>query len=371
MIKVMYLIRNLSMGGAETLVKDYAINMNRDEFEIVIVTTAKSFNSINEKRILDNKIRIIFLGDLIPYQESDSLIKRILKRFKRYKLFSKLVSKEKPDVIHTHLEVNDYLPWINTNKNNIKLFHTVHSDASTISDRDNIIYKKSTEYLIDKRQMKLIALHDQMEAELKALFYTNEVMVVNNAIDIKRFSTPQKSSNEIKQELGLKNSSFVIGHVGSFFTGKNHSFLIDIFYEVYKVNKNAVLLLIGKGDLEQFIKDKVLKLGLEKSVYFLKNRGDIPELLSVMDVFVFPSIIEGFGNVVIEAQAAGVKTIASNNVPSRVKQTDYLTFLDLEDPIDVWVNEILKPYSGIKEKDDLYKYDIAQVINILENEYRN
>src|SRR5699024_7790886 len=130
-------------------------------------------------------------------------------------------------------------------------------------------------------------------------------------------------------------------------------FLINVFAAVKKERSNAHLILIGIGDLEGEIKEQVYELGLQDSVSFLGNRGDIPELMSIMDVFVFPSLYEGFGNVLIEAQAVGVKCVVSDNIPSDAFITNLVTPLSLNDRVEKWCQAILspKPTEEIKGED--------------------
>src|SRR5699024_1966328 len=113
---------------------------------------------------------------------------------------------------------------------------------------------------------------------------------------MKRFTNVNVDKLTMLYSLGIKEDAFILGHVGRFSEQKNHKFLINVFAAVKKERSNAHLILIGIGDLEGEIKEQVYELGLQDSVSFLGNRGDIPELMSIMDVFVFPSLYEGFGN---------------------------------------------------------------------------
>ena len=112
--------------------------------------------------------------------------------------------------------------------------------------------------------------------------------------------------------MGLEGK-FVIGHVGRFERQKNHEFLIEVFAEVHKKNENSVLLLIGDGSLKDPIRQKVIVLNLEEYVFFLGQRDDVADLLQTMDVFVLPSLYEGFPVSIVEAQANGLVCIASDS----------------------------------------------------------
>ena len=87
---------------------------------------------------------------------------------------------------------------------------------------------------------------------------------------------------------------------------KNHTFLLEVFSEIVKIEPKAEFILVGRGGLEDKIKRKVQDMKLVDKVHFLGVREDIPELMIMMDGFVFPSIHEGLGIVAVEAQAAGL-----------------------------------------------------------------
>ena len=168
------------------------------------------------------------------------------------------------------------------------------------------------------------------------------VYILNNAIDLDKFKYNEKIRIKKRKELNIENDTLVIGHIGRFVAQKNHTFLIDIFNELHKKKKNSILLLIGQGPLIDEIKQKVEMLGLSDSVKFLGQRDDVNELYNVMDLFLFPSLYEGLGMVLIEAQANGLSCIASTEVPRIVKISKDVSFLELRSSINIWRDEIIK-----------------------------
>jgi glycosyltransferase involved in cell wall biosynthesis len=189
-------------------------------------------------------------------------------------------------------------------------------------------------------------------------FAAGEVHVIPNAIDPGKYAFSIDDRQSVIKELELENK-FVVGHVGRFAYQKNHLFLVDIFYEIYKQNSNAVLLLVGAGKLEASIRKKVDKLGLTQHVLFMGIRNDVPKLLQAMDVFIFPSTYEGLGVVLIEAQAAGLKCYASETgIPKEAKITNLLEFISLSSGAQVWAETVLsnKDTSSRREtKDEVIK----------------
>ena len=156
---------------------------------------------------------------------------------------------------------------------------------------------------------------------------------------------------------------------------KNHPFLIDVFKSVHDKNRNSKLLLVGTGNGQSNIREKVDNLGLSDSVFFLGNRGDVNRILQAMDVFLFPSLYEGLGIAALEAQAAGLPCIISDSVPSECRVTDLAESLDLNLPIDEWADVVLEKQGTIRKNtiDDIKKsgFDVKQNVVKLEEFYLN
>jgi glycosyltransferase involved in cell wall biosynthesis len=147
----------------------------------------------------------------------------------------------------------------------------------------------------------------------------------------------------VRAELGIPADTFVIGHVGRFEEQKNHVFLVEIAAEVAKREPRMRLLLVGDGSLRLDIEQKVAQMGLGDRVIFAGVRPDVPRLmLSAMDVFFFPSLYEGLGLVLIEAQAAGLPCIFSDVVPEEADVVKSLVQrINLSQSASVWVNAVL------------------------------
>lgn len=177
-------------------------------------------------------------------------------------------------------------------------------------------------------------------------FYPHEILqsksykIINNAIEINQYEFHQEVRDKIREKYHL-NGHHVIGHVGRFQYQKNHEFLIDIFQEYLKLDSCAVLMLVGQGEEEERIRQKVSDKGIEKQVLFMGARDDVNEMLQAMDVFVLPSRFEGLGIVLIEAQAAGLACVTSKDVvPDVVNITGNVAFISLDAPIEQWVSAI-------------------------------
>ncbi|QUL53904.1 glycosyltransferase family 1 protein [Paenibacillus tritici] len=164
-----------------------------------------------------------------------------------------------------------------------------------------------------------------------------KVQIINNAIDFQKFSYDVEKRKCIREKMEL-NNKFVVGHVGRFNNQKNHDFLIDIFYEIHKKNNNAILLLVGIGPLEEKIKEKVRRKLPQNTVIFLGQIHNINEILQGIDVFILPSLFEGLGIVLIEAQMSGLRCITSDAVPKDAQITENIDFLSLELSAEKWAD---------------------------------
>lgn len=191
----------------------------------------------------------------------------------------------------------------------------------------------------------------------KKCIENNKAFLLNNGLDTKQFTYSKDNRFEIRRKLGIENK-IVVGHIGRFDIQKNHEFLIDLFNELHKVNSDSVLVLVGKGNLENKIKNKVKKLGLENDVLFLGVRKDIPKLLCVFDLFLFPSFYEGMPNTVIEAQTTGLPCLISDSITEEARITDIVNFASLNDSARKWSNECL----NILNKKYLPREDYSRIM---------
>lgn len=169
----------------------------------------------------------------------------------------------------------------------------------------------------------------------KKAFKKGQVHLLNNGIDFLEYRFSGENRERIRKELGVLESTLLIGHIGRFTKQKNHDFLLDVFAKIKKAHPNAKLLLVGEGELEDRIKDKIKNLGLGGNVIISGVRKDVPALLSALDMLLFPSLYEGMPNVIIEAQATGLPCLIADTITKQVAVTPLVTFLPITDT-EVW-----------------------------------
>lgn len=178
--------------------------------------------------------------------------------------------------------------------------------------------------------------------------------VLKNAINIQEFGYDEAARKKIREEFGLEDS-FVMGTVGRMSVPKNPFGIVKIIQAVCAQLPDAKFLWVGAGELEDDIKQRIRDSSIDDNVVFTGVRSDIPALLSAMDVFVFPSLWEGLGLSVIEAQASGLKCLISETITHEACVTPNVSRLSIESTSD-WVREILE----IQRKP--FRSDVAEYI---------
>lgn len=175
--------------------------------------------------------------------------------------------------------------------------------------------------------------------------------VLKNGIDLSLYAFDRDVRRAVRGELGIADDVPVFGHVGRLTEVKNHAFLLESFALVKESFPAAMLLLMGRGELEEVIREDAASRGLGESVRFLGVREDVPRLLMALDAFVFPSRKEGLAIAVVEAQASGLPSVVSKGVPGEAIVSDLVSHIDLAEGAQRWADEMVRQYARGKDID--------------------
>lgn len=369
MIKVIHFIHGLNMGGAETLVKDYALLIDKNKFETIVLCLNHE-NSPYEKMLEESGIKVICLRDRMPLGYKKGLVAKVVNHYELYFEVRKVLRTLKPDILHVHLELNRYVSFCRLPKTT-RIFYTNHHTVARWKEEKADV--RAMRKLIRTYPTRIIALTQEMKKEIDTLFNVESTTVLNNGIDLSRYEECI-DRNKKRKELGVPVNAFVVVHIGRFNPIKNHMFLIDVFEQIKKKKPEAFLLMVGKGDTEKEAWIELNKKHLEKSAMILHDRKDVPEILLASDAALFPSISEGLGIAVIEMQAAGLPCVASTGVPDNACISNKLQFLSLELSAREWARKLLEmcedttpiQYSGIEEWD--IRHNVKQLEKMYEGE---
>lgn len=208
------------------------------------------------------------------------------------------------------------------------------------------------------------------------MFGHRDFSIIKNGIPVESYSFSQSGRKRVRNSLRLSDKDILIGHVGRFEIQKNHDRIMDIFAACRQMNRNVKLLLIGSGKLEEDIKKKVFRLGINDDVIFAGNTDDMKDYYSAMDLFILPSLYEGLPFSVIEAQCSGLECILSDNVSNEVDISGKVEIVPLEKGDRYWAERILSApcfsdearNSGSRIIKDA-GYDIGDTVRILEGMY--
>lgn len=342
---------------------------------------------LNYYRFIDkSKIQFDFIcceDSSIPYEQEilhmGGHIYRVpsLKKMPKYvNCLIKIFKNNQYKIVHVHMNTLSIFPLFAANLAHVPVRICHNHSTTNKEERLNHTIK-----LILRPFAKIFATDYYCCSEFAGrwLFGNKEydkgnVYLLNNAIDVDKFTYNEKVRNIKRKELNIGADTLVFGHIGRFVKQKNHSFLIDIFKEIHKKERNSILLLVGQGPLEENIKNKVKELGLDDSVCFLGQRKDVSELYQAFDVFVLPSLYEGLPVVGVEAQSSGLLCIFSNDMTGEAKILDTTKFLSLYESEKIWCDIILKSMfvftrKNTKTEMERKKFSIKEEARKFEDKY--
>ena len=355
MIRVLQCVNNMHRAGLETLLMNYYRKIDRTKIQFDFLMHRSECSEYDDE-IESLGGRIFRAPRLYP------------QNYPAYFAFMKQFFREHPEykIVHSHIDSMSFLPLLAAKKAGVPV-RIAHSHSTSI-DLDAKYPLKQ----FFRSQIKHVATHCFAcgDEAGKFLFGGRDFQVIPNAIDGEKFYFREDVRIKKRQELGI-DGKMVIGHAGRFTYAKNHTFLLEIFGETLKQEPNAVLLLAGKGEKEEKIRNHAEKLKISDHVMFLGSRDDMHELYQAMDIFVMPSLFEGVPVVGIEAQYAGLPCVFSDKVPREVMFTDQCQFVDLRKSAAQWAQQVLQSAHGANRMQSIecVTYDINHACSVLENRY--
>ena len=366
---VLEIIRSIDDGGAETLVKDYALLVNKEKFDVYVLGQYQIDHAANTKILRESGTPLSFV-----YPGHGFFCKAFNAVFGKWYFshtIKKMVKAHHIKTIHAHMTVLRYLVPISDylQKNGVRILYTCHHMPERYFGGRQAAEGEAAKFLIEHNGLRLIGLHEEMVQELNERFSVNNSVFIRNGIDFRKYRDIQETKQVIRRALGVPENAFVLGHVGRFYYLKNHKFLVEVFRLLAQRRGDAFLLMVGAGDEMAGIKAKLEEYGLQGKFMILSNRPDVHRILKAMDVFVFPSLAEGLGIALVEAQVSGLRSVVSDTIPEEAFLTPLVVPLSLEDPIEKWCDAIEDDQLFGSYQGDINKYDMNQEIKRLENLY--
>jgi len=321
-IKVLQVITRADIGGISSLLCNYYTNMLHGNVVFHVVAIETSYTQRYQQIFEDLGMRVFFMPEKIT---------------KRLLYLKRLIQKERYDVVHAHVELLSavYLTTAMVAGTKVRVSHT-HLAVDNTGLKNKIL-----QMLLNRVATHRVGCSKMAIAKLFGSKYATRATVVYNAIDPRGYIFDPVIRQAIRQELQI-HEKYVVGFVGRLTALKNIPYLFEVFRALKDKKDSVVLLLVGEGEMQGILKTKIEDIGLSTDVKFLGARIDVNHLLMAMDVLLFPSFSEGFGLVMIEAQAAALKCIASlDRVSKETSISNYSHYEAIEKPAEVWANLIL------------------------------
>lgn len=337
-MKILFVIHSLLVGGSETVVTEYLTEMKALGQDVALLQMYHSETYLYRKLVEQG----IPVYTVCTCQGGNSLVGKCLRRIDRRLLLrtrmNRLLRKIQPDIIHFHTN----LPYMH--RLSVDFTRTVYSFHTRVKRSLQAVagfQKAFTEAC--RKGMRVVAISDTIRKETLEIVPECSVTTILNGIDIAGVRRQTMDKGALCRSLSIPEDAFLMGHVGRFHPVKNHEKLIDVFREVRKRRPDAHLLLVGDGDAQRTLelKNRVERSQLTDAVHFLGIRSDAKAIMSVLDCFVLPSHAEGFPLVLGEAQAHGVRCVATAAVPEEAFINENAFALDVAETDEKWAEYIL------------------------------
>ena len=326
MLRILQCVNIMDRAGLETMLMNYYRKIDRTKIQFDFLTHRPDRGAYDDE-IEAMGGRVYHAPRLYP------------QNYPSYYRYMKHFFAEHPEyrIIHSHIDAMSAFPLLAAKIGHIP-YRIAHSHNSKLG-KDLKLPIKFTALKCIPFLANVYCACGEMAGQF--MFPTQEFKIIPNAIDVEKFQYQQELRQRVRSAQGWENK-LVIGHVGRFNYVKNQLFLLDAFKYILDSMDNCQLVLIGYGEDEQKIRDKIIALNLTDKVSVLINRSDVDALYQAMDIFVMPSLFEGLPVVSVEAQANGLPCILSDKISREAVLTDNAQMLSLECGPEGWARAIIQ-----------------------------
>lgn len=329
-IRIAHIIGKWVGGGVEAVVMNYYRHIDRSKIQFDFLCDDDSTN--------------------IPYEEIERLGGRVIlippyqKVFKYQKELIKIFKENKYKIVHSHINTLSVFPLRAAKKAGVPV-RIAHSHSVIINNK--IEWKRNIIKNFLKHFSKVYATNYfacSKEAGISQFglktFTSGEIVIINNAIDTKKFLFNENLRKKIRVKYDIPTNAVVLGTVGRLVKTKNPMYTLKRFEKFYNANDNSYLLFVGHGDMQQEIQENIKGKPYESHVIFTGQVENVSDMYNAMDIFLFPSLYEGLGMALVEAQYNGLLCISSSAVPRMSKVTNNVSFINLSS-LEDWDTTIM------------------------------
>lgn len=368
-VRVLHITETLTAAGIESFIMNLYRHIDRTkvQFDLLVLR--------NEKEFYEDEITKLGGKKYWIHSGKNNTLLRILEESK---LLEEFLKKHEYDIVHIHYTTPLRALYLKACYRAGVSTRIYHSHSAYVSGKSNIkmaIYSYMRR-VIEKYGTDFFACSKAAAEWMyrKSLIESGKTRVIYNGIDTEKFAFNMGAREAIRKELGIVDEDFTIIHTGRFTEQKNQKFVIEVFREIRKKDKNAKLFLLGEGDLLEKVKQMVRDADLSDDVFFLGLRSNVFDYLSAADVYVMPSLYEGLPVAAVEAQCSGLPCVMSAYITEEIKLIENVKFLSLSEPASKWADIILECRNSIRKiQNDSVRnagYDISDVADSMEQFYK-
>ncbi len=357
MMHVLHVISELGSGGVEKQLCALHGELPKDKIEFSFVVHGQNSGAAEE--YVKNAGCAVY--HVTP--KKDSLLKNI-------KEIDSIIKNGKYDVVHVHQNFSSFTALWSAYRHRVPV-RIVHSRGCNMNASLKTRIKNAVPGFLNKLfANEFLAISEGAGEWLYGKGWKKYGRLFYDVIDIERFAFSEQKRKAGRDTLGLADR-FAVLMVGRFSPEKNHVFALKVFAELIRMHPNSVLLLLGEGKEQDNIKKQAEAMGILDKVRFEGTTDKVEMYMNAADVLIFPSLHEGFGDVAIEAQCAGLPVIASDRIPVDTKATPVIQYLSLNASPVEWAERVLslrdierKDYSTCMDKFSL-KFGAGEYFDIL------
>ena len=361
MIKVLHIMGCSDAGGISTVVLNYYRCMDRTKIHfdigLTIPTVGQNGRALQE---LGAKIHFLPLKSegLAAYEAA----------------LTELLNREKYDAVHVHDSETCYVTLRIAKKAGIAC-RVAHCHTTSPWEGIKGEIRRLSGCLLNYHYASRVIGCGQLAGERifgKYNMKRPRAMVLPNAVETAKFAFDADIRREVRQELDVEDK-FVIGMVGRLADQKNYPFALEIMAKLRHKLPDAVLVAAGNGPDEEMIRGMIRNMGLESHVKMLGRRSDVSRLYQGFDLFLMPSLYEGFPVAGVEALASGLPALLSDEITKELEVFSGVEYLPLGD-VEPWIQAIFQ-HRGSGDREERQRevmesgLDIQDTAHILEQVY--
>ena len=349
-MRILHIVGTMNLGGQETFIMNVYRNIDRSKYQFDFVVSEKG------RGYYDSEIES--LGGHIYYVPP--IKKNVIKRCME---LSHIIKNNGYKIVHRHSAFSiAFIDLLVSKLCGVKV-RIIHSHADYDPHVSHILFRRLVYRFSTHRFSCSDKAGDWMFGKNKK--YT----VIFNGIDTDKFRFNQLKRLIKRNDLNIAQGYNLIGHVGRLTQEKNHVFLLKVFAKILEYQNNTILAIVGDGELKDDLIKYCEDLNIKENVIFCGQQSHVEDYLSAFDYFFFPSLHEGLGISLIEAEVNGLACFVSDKINEEAIINQNVRKLPLD--VDVWVDEYIK--SNLKrflmEESIVKKYDIDNTIKRLQVTY--